>query len=154
MSSSTYPLKEAAALVITGPLAALINSQTWPAEDGVTPADMTPEEFVATYGDDYEAYESLRSKEVPGLDYAPDFEGTATPLKSMDDTEDHTIHFGDESSLCFIASDREPDLFRASYANLEELADEFQQKLEAAGFDLAGFPLEDYICKIEGTYFC
>lgn len=152
MSMNTYPLKEMAALVITRELTVLINTQTWPNEEGLNPADMTPEELIANYGSDSDAGDALGSKDID-VCFCSEFEGTASPLKIPDDTEDHDIHF-DDDYLVYIPCENTPSLFAPAYASFEDLVDEFRRKLTDAGYDLTDFPLEDYVCELNGTYFC
>lgn len=152
MSMNTYPLKEMAALIITGELAVLINSQTWPAADGSNPADMAPEELAAQFGDVSDAEEALNSRNVDPC-FCSEFEGTASPLKAPDDTDDHDISFNDDY-VVYIPCERGPSLFEAAYPNFEALVDEFRRKLTDAGYDITDFPLEDYVCELTGTYFC
>ena len=138
MSAMTYPLYDIG-LVVTAELARLILQQH---------LNLDPP-FEYDYS---EAHDALDELDVEAY-YCPEFEGTATPLKTPDDTEDHVIEF-DDDDIVYIPCDRKPSLFSAVYASFEELVDEFRQKLTDAGLNVDGFPLENCICEIAGTYFC
>ena len=142
MSMNTYPLQETG-LVITGELACAIFLQQYQTDEAAADCG----EFS-----DYDVYDILEGVNADVL-YCSEFEGVATPLKNLGDTEDRDIEFQDDM-LVYMPCDHQPSLFSAVYSSFEELVEEYRQKLADAGFTIDRSMIEDHICKINGTYYC
>ena len=157
MSMNTYPLTEEAALVITPKLAAIINSMCMckcPGDSRQGPVEISEEQLVEEYGNVSEAYENLVLRDVDGVCFCSEFEGTATHLVGNEAYQEQEDICYEDDYLCYIAPDREISLFNAAYRDMDELIEEFKIKLTERKIDLRGFRLESCICSLSGTYFC
>ena len=155
MSMNTYPLTEEAALVITPELAAIINSMCrCPGDSRQDPSEISEEQLVEEYGNVSEAYENLALRDLEGVYFCSEFEGTATHLDGNDTFQEQEDICYEDDYLCYIAPDRKSSLFDAAYRDMDELIKEFKIKLTEKKIDLRGFRLESCICSLSGTYFC
>ena len=155
ISMTTYPLTELAALVITPELAAVINSCDWhPEDDMPDPSSLTNIELIAEYGDVSEAYNKLYVYFGQDVYFCPMFEGKGVHLlPEVGGSQLEDIRF-DDDDLCYIPPEKDASLFKAAYRDVDELIQEFRDKLTKQKIDLRGFPLETCVCSLSGTYYC
>ncbi len=154
MSMNTYPIQEKAVLLIHGKLAAAINAIDWMINGDPDPTVMDDETFIRTYGDDSLAYDAMEYRDVENLCHCSEFEGETESINGQE-TCNYTF---DDDFLCYIAARKEPSLFSAAYGKFEDIKHEFEDILDAAGLmkTVNDFHIDigDYICSLNGTYFC
>ena len=129
---STYPMIEAAALVITGEVARAIGKKCH-----------------QTFNDLEDAYDFLEKKNAT-VCYCSEFTGD---IVSHDFGVEDPIDVS--ASGCFMAyipCSKQPDLFHAAYESFDELVDEFRKAL--VDFLPEDFDLRKYVCRIDGTCYC
>lgn len=151
MSMHTYPLEEAAALLITPQFAAFINSQKWQENGSEDPSSLSEQEFLLKYGNVSDTIDMLNDIDMDGVTWCSEFTGEATILGG--DNAEKTISMEDDF-LGYIRADKSPSLFTAAYRSMDELINEFREKFDNMGIDIGVFPIEDCVCSISGTYFC
>lgn len=85
------------------------------------------------------------------IDHIGSFTGQAFALTDDGDDDYHsgTSYFNDDAVYILVA-DNAPSLFKAAYANMDEMIAEFREQLDA---DLPDFDYRNHIKHIVGTYY-
>lgn len=82
--------------------------------------------------------------------YATFFDGEGISINAEDIPDPISIHY-DNDYVVYIPAQREMNLFRAAYADVQELVDEFKKQLQTLLPD--EIDLRPYVASISGTYY-
>lgn len=100
--------------------------------------------------DPYGFNEDVEAK-FGNIDYISNFTGQAFKLTDNgdDDYRSETAYFNDDT-VYILAADNAPSLFKAAYANIDEMIAEFRRQL---GNYLPNFAYRSHIKHLVGTYY-
>lgn len=100
--------------------------------------------------DPYGFNEDIEAK-FGNIDYISNFTGQAFKLTDDGDDDYHseTSYFNDDA-VYILAADNSPSLFKAAYANMDEMIAEFRSQLDSY---LPNFAYRSHIKHFVGTYY-
>lgn len=161
------PIYEPAAFVIDESTAAWIIRRHWLDSDKDIPEDLLERisdetEFAETiknldthlvaYGSFsvFSAYEILLDDGIFAV-LCDGFTGSVSPIYDPSMTIDQTVSVEyEDDRIALIISEKKPGLFYAAYDNLEELTEEFRNKLRS--YFPADFDYKNHIASVTGIY--
>lgn len=168
MSMMTYPLREVGAFLVDELVAAYVLQKDYEktgehfsetvkeALENGTFYQMAENNAFSLETNDFDCFDPTEAFEVlndviDDINHMSEFVGSATTLVPERAKRPLDISYSNDC-IAYIPASRMPELFSAAYESLDELIDEFKEKIGAYlpdNFDWAG-----HICTIDGTYFC